>query len=160
MKATPVEIEKYLGILAETPRQIMQYTKGIEEARLQFKTDRKSWSVNDILAHLRSCADLWTHSIYAMLAEQEPRFSDINERKWAKVTRYAELPFHESIQVYRLQRENLLRVLNSLPFESWERSAIIFERKHTVFTQVRRLAKHETDHVEQIEIILNRAQAT
>ena len=93
-----------------------------------------------------------------MLAEQEPSFSDTNECKGAKVTRYTELPFHESIQMYCLQRENLRRVLNGLPFESWERSAIIFERKHTVFTQVRRLAKHETDHVEQIEIILNQAR--
>src|ERR1051325_710473 len=134
MKATPSEIEKYLRIISETKQQIAQAAKGLQEARLQFKADSKSWSVNDILAHLRSCADLWTHSIYAMLAEQEPRFSDINERKWAMVTRYAERPFHESFQVYSLQRENLLRVLNSLPFESWERSAIIFERKHTVFT--------------------------
>ena len=157
MKATPAEIENYLGIIAETPRQIMRCTKGVDEARLQFRADSKSWSVNDILAHLRSCADLWTHSIYAMLAENEPTFSDINERKWTKVTRYAELPFHESFQVYYLQREHLLRVLNGSPFESWERSAIIFERKHTVFTQVRRLAKHETGHVEQIDIILNRA---
>src|SRR5690349_25001284 len=121
MKATPAEIENYLGILSETPQRIGKAAKGLDEARLQFKADSKSWSVNDILAHLRSCADLWTHSIYAMLAEQEPRFSDINERKWAKVTRYVELPFHESFQVYCLQRENLLRVLNGLPFEAWER---------------------------------------
>ena len=83
------------------------------------------------------------HSIYAMLAENEPVFSDIDERKWARVTRYAELPFGKSFQAFSLQRENLLRVLKVLPFESWERSAIIFERKHTVFTQTRRLAKHE-----------------
>jgi hypothetical protein len=89
-----------------------------------------------------------------MLTENEPTFSDIDEHKWAKVTRYAELPFRESFQAYSLQRENLLRVLKPLPFESWERSAIIFERKHTVFTQVRRLAKHETEHIEQIESLL------
>jgi len=154
MKATPSEIEKYLRIISETPQQIEQAAKGLEEARLQFKANAKSWSVNDILAHLRSCADLWTHSIYAMLAENEPMFSDINERKWAKVTRYAELPFKESFQAFSLQRENLLRVLKALPFESWERSAIIFERKHTVFSQVRRLAKHEAEHCEQIASLL------
>ena len=154
MKATPSEIEKYLRIISETPQQIKQAAKGLEEARLQFKANVKSWSVNDILAHLRSCADLWTHSIYAMLAENEPMFSDINERKWAKVTRYAELPFKESFQAFSLQRENLLYVLKALPFESWERSVIIFERKHTVFSQVRRLAKHEAEHCEQIASLL------
>jgi len=41
-----------------------------------------------------------------------------------------------------------------LPFEAWERSAIIFERKHTIFTQTRRMAKHEMAHLEQIENLL------
>jgi hypothetical protein len=154
MKATPSEIENYLRIISETPQQIAQAAKGLEEARLQFKPDGKSWSANDILAHLRSCADLWTHSIYAMLAENEPVFSDINERKWAKVTRYDETPFVESLQGFSLQRENLLRVLKALPLVSWDRSAIIFERKHTVFTQTRRMARHEQEHVEQIASLL------
>jgi hypothetical protein len=159
MKATPSEIEKCLRIISETPQRITQAAKGLDEARLQFKPDNKSWSVNDILAHLRSCADLWTHSIYAMLAENEPVFSDINERKWSKVTRYAELSFSESFQAFSSQRETLLRVLKALPFESWERSAIIFGRKHTVFTQTRRLAKHEQEHVRQIEELLNPTDA-
>ncbi|SRR6266498_5140207 len=154
MKATPSEIENYLRLISETPQQIAQAAKALEEAHLRFKPDAKSWSANDVLAHLRSCADLWTHSIYAMLAENEPVLSDINERKWAKATRYAEVPFVESFQAYSLQRKNLLRVLRELPFESWERSAIIFERKHTVFTETRRMAKHEQEHVEQIASLL------
>src|SRR6476659_6142610 len=132
MKATPFEIEKYLSTISGTPQRIAQATTGFDEARLQFKADRQSWSANDILAHLRSCADLWTHSIYAMLAENEPVFSDINERKWAKVTRYDESPFFESLQAFSLQRRNLLHVLKVLPLVSWERSAFIFERKYTV----------------------------
>lgn len=154
MKATAKEIEKYLSILSETPQRIQQAVMGMDEKYLQSQADDKSWSVNQILAHLRSCADLWTHSIYAMLAEKEPVFSDINQRKWAKVTQYAEVSFAESFQAYALQRENLLRVLQALPFEAWERSALIFKRRHTVFTQTRRMAKHETEHVEQIKNLL------
>lgn len=154
MKSTPSEIKKYLVVLSETPPRIAQAVEDIDDVHLQQRTDAKSWSANDILAHLRSCADLWTHSIYAMLAENEPEFSDINERKWAKVTRYAELPFEESFQVFSLQRKNLVHVLQTLAFESWERSAIIFGRKHTVFTQARRMANHENEHVEQLESLL------
>ena len=154
MKATPSEVEKYLGVISETPQRIQLAVNGFEEDQLQTGMDAKTWSVNDILAHLRSCADLWTHSIYAMLAEQEPVFSDINERNWTKATRYTQLPFHKSFLAYSLQRENLVYVLRNLPFEAWERSAIIFERRHTVFTQTRRLAKHETEHLKQIEAVL------
>lgn len=154
MKATTVESEKYLKILGQTPLVIARLTKPIDDLLLQTRTDNKSWSVNDILAHLRSCADLWTHSIYAMLAEKQPVLPDINERKWAKVTGYAEVPFAESFQSFSLQRENLLRVLRVLPFEAWETSAMIFERKHTIFTQVRRMAKHENEHCQQMEALL------
>jgi hypothetical protein len=154
VKATPAEVQKYLGVISETPGKIGVLVKGWEEHRLQYRADARSWSASDILAHLRSCADLWTYSIYAMLAEKEPSFSDINERKWAKVTRYADLPFHQSFQAYSLQRESLVRVLKDLPFDSWERSAMIFERRHTVFTQTRRLAKHETEHLEQMDGLL------
>ena len=156
MKVTQSEVEKYLGIISEVPVRITQLVDGSDEMCLYARKDVKSWSVSDILAHLRSCSDLWTHTMYAMLAETEPVFSDINERKWANVTRYAEMPFYQSLQVYSLQRENLVRVLIDLPLESWERSAIIFERRHTVFTQTRRLAKHDTDHIEQISSLLGR----
>ena len=154
MKATPSEIEKYLKCVEDTQIRIIRAANGLDETSLHFEPDKNSWSANDILAHIRACADLWTHSIYAMLAENEPEFSDINERRWAKVTRYAEVPFAESFQAFSLQRATLLRVLKSLPFESWERSAIIFGRKHTVFTQTRRMAKHEGEHCEQIENLL------
>ena len=154
MKATPVEVQKYLKIISETPERIGLLVKGLDADRLHYRADVRSWSVNDILAHLRSCADLWTHSIYAMLAEKEPTFSDIDERRWAKVTRYAELPFYRSFQAYSLQRESLVHVLKDLPFESWERSALILARRHTVFTQTRRLAKHEIEHLGQIERLL------
>lgn len=154
MKATPVEIKKYLTILEETPRTIANLSKSVDVVSLQTKSDSKSWSANDVLAHLRSCADLWTHSIYAMLAEKQPALPDIDERKWAKATGYTEVPFAESFQVFSLQRQNLLRILRALPFEAWEKSALIFERKHTIFTQVRRMAKHEHEHCEQMEVLL------
>jgi uncharacterized damage-inducible protein DinB len=144
-------------MISETPERIGLLVKGMEEDRLHYRADVRSWSVNDILAHLRSCADLWTHSIYAMLAESEPALSDIDERKWAKITRYAELAFFQSLQAYSLQRESLVSVLINMPFDSWERSALMLERRHTVFTQTRRMAKHETEHLEQIEALLRGA---
>lgn len=154
MKATGAEIEKYLATISETPGRIAQLAARCDEAQLHFKADTKTWSASDILAHLRACADLWIHSIYAMLAEHEPVFPDIDERKWAKVTRYAELPFHESLQAFSLQRETLLRVLHGLSNQSWERPASILGRRHTVFTQTRRLAKHEMEHIGQLKSAL------
>ncbi|RPJ25719.1 MAG: hypothetical protein EHM33_13715 [Chloroflexi bacterium] len=59
MKVTSVEIEEYLRLLSQTSHRITKATNGLEEARLKSRTEEQPWSVNDILAHLRSCADVW-----------------------------------------------------------------------------------------------------
>ena len=154
MKATPTEIERYLKLLEETPRHVAKITKPFDEARLQFKPEKTLWSVNDILAHLRSCADVWGDSIERMLAEENPTVPYRHPHQWIKKTNYPELPFHESFQAFTTQRKKLLRVLKPLSFEDWWRAVIIKGREHTVFTQVRRLATHENVHCEQIESLL------
>jgi hypothetical protein len=154
MKATPVEIEKYLNFLEESPRRIRTLSKGIDGARLQFRLDNKTWSANDILAHLRSCADVWGDSIDRMLMEDNPTVPYRHPRQWVKKTNYPELPFRASFQAFVKQRRRLLKILKSLSFEDWSRGATIKNREHTVFTQARRMALHEQVHCGQIESLL------
>jgi len=154
MKVSSVEIEKYLNLLAETSRRLSKATNGLDDARLKTRTKERPWSVNDILAHLRSCADVWGGSIDAMLAEQKPTIPYRHPRQWIKKTSYPELPFPESFKTFVAQRKKLLETLTGLPFEDWSRAGIIKGREHTVFTQVRRMALHEQVHCEQIENLL------
>ena len=157
MKATQKEIDQILYALANTPLQIVNSTKGVDVSLLRAKSDRNLWSANDILAHLRSCADVWGNSIAAMLAEDTPTLPDLHPRKWIRETNYLELPFHESFQAFVKQREKSLVTLKRLSFDDWSRAAMIGGRKHTVFTQARRMAKHENEHCEQIENLLQGA---
>ncbi len=155
MKATQPEVEQYLEMLEETPRRIKRATGSMDGARLRRKTDLEPWSVNDILAHLRACADVWGDSIAAMLAEENPKVSYRHPRQWIKKTDYPQLRFQESFQAFVTQRKKLLKVLKPLAFADWSRAAIIQGREHTVFTQARRMATHESMHCEQIESLLN-----
>jgi len=154
MNITPDEIEKYLGLLSNTSRRIMKATQGFDDLRLQYKIDKKAWSVNDILAHLRSCADVWGGSIEAMLAQDTPTLPYRHPRQWIKKTNYPDLMFQESFQAFRMQRKSLLNVLSNLPFEDWSRAAMIKHREHTVFSETRRMALHEDIHCQQIEELL------
>ena len=101
MKATPDEIEKYLKLLSETPRRIASVSRGIENSRLHLKPDEASWSANDILAHLRSCADVWGKTIQEMLIKDNPTLPYIHPRQWVKKTNYLELEFHTSFRLYQ-----------------------------------------------------------
>ena len=154
MKVNSAEIEKYLNLLAQTSRRLSKATNGLDARHLQSRTQEQPWSVNDILAHLRSCADVWGDSIAAMLAEQKPTIPYHHPRQWIRKTNYPELPFPGSFQAFVAQRKKLLKVLKGLSFEDWSRAGIIKGREHTVFTEVRRMALHEQVHCEQIENLL------
>jgi hypothetical protein len=154
MKITPAGIEKILKVLEQTSRRISDATIHIDEERLYARLDKRSWSAKDILAHLRSCGDVWGDSIQSMLAEDHPKLPDLHPGQWIKQTNYAELEFHKSLKAYINQRRELLGALKTLSFEDWSRGAIIGGRKHTVFSQVRRMGKHETEHCEQLESLL------
>ena len=154
IQATPDEIEKHLIVLAQTPECITACTRDLDDSSLAASPDVKTWSAVQLLAHLRACADLWGYTIYSMLAENTPAFSLIDERRYAKAVRYADLTFSASFDVFCLQRAELLAVLRHLTIDKWERSGMQEGRTISVFRQVRRMALHEMEHCNQLEVLL------
>ena len=51
-------IEQVLSLLAETPRRLEGLTAALASAQLRSAPSDDEWSVNDVLAHLRGCADV------------------------------------------------------------------------------------------------------
>ncbi len=142
--------------MKESSARIEAATSAVNLTDLHARVDNKSWSVNEILAHLRSCADVWGTSIDAMLEQETPTLPNVHPRKWIKQTNYLDLDFHDSFKVYAAQRKKLLKILMKLPFKDWSRGAMIGGRIHTVFSQARRIAKHDTEHCDQIEGLLKK----
>jgi hypothetical protein len=105
---TSVEIEALLQILANTPRHLATVSRGLSDARLQLKPDADSWSANEILAHLRACADVWGQSIQTMLDQDHPALRYISPRAWIRKTDYPQLAFQPSLQAFTRQRKALL----------------------------------------------------
>lgn len=159
MDITRAEAEEYLQILADTPLRLAAASQGIEDARLSFKADQRSWSANDILAHLRACADVWGNCIQVMLAQEHPIIPYISPRTFIRKTDYPKQAFHSSLAAFTRQREELLRVLQAMDLDGWSRGGVLDDHhrllEHTVFSTARRLAKHELEHCEQLESMLS-----
>jgi hypothetical protein len=109
----------------------------------------------EILAHLRACADVWGSTIESMLSNEAPSLPDIHPRMYIKQTPYPSLDFRDSLKAFSRQRQKLLRTLKSLRFDDWSRGPLIGNRRHTVFSQARRMAKHEMEHAARIELLLS-----
>jgi hypothetical protein len=162
MNITSAGIEQVLALLAETPRRMASLTADLDQAQLHTPPDQASWSVNTILAHLRSCADVWGKSILAMIAQDNPTLRYVSPRTRMRKTDYVEQEFHRSLLAFTKQRADLLASLNSLSNEGWSRAAIftgtVRGRDQTVFSYALRIAEHELQHLEQFESILNAVQ--
>ncbi len=154
MYDTPRPIAELLALLAAAPARMAQSTAALSAAQLRAAPAPGQWSANDILAHLRACADVWGGGIARILAEDEPVFRAVNPRTWINQTDYPQLEFAPSLAAYTAQREALLAVLESLPPEAWLRGATVKGAgktlRRTVLSYAEWLANHERSHLKQI----------
>lgn len=151
-------IEQVLALLATTPPRLTALTAGLSPAQLRTAPNSGEWSANDVLAHLRACADVWGDCIAAIIAQDRPTLRAINPRTWIERTDYLDLAFQPSLGAFAAQRAELLAVLEPLPPEGWSRAATVTGAgkplQRTVLSYARWLARHERPHVKQIERII------
>ena len=161
MPRTSFPIEQLLAVLTDTPRRIAEVTAGVPAAVLHAAPPNQ-WSANDVLAHLRSCADVWGGNIERMLAEEKPTVRAVSPRTWIKSTDYPDLRFRPSLQAFTVQREGFLPVLEQIAPRDWSRTAIVLGAgsplELTVLGYAQRLARHERPHVKQIARVVQAMQ--
>jgi hypothetical protein len=155
----PLTTEQVLAMLAATPPRIAALTAGLLPAQLHTAPAPNEWSVNEVLAHLRACADMWGNCIVEMIAHDRPTLRAVNPTTWINKTDYREQAFQPSLHAFTTQRTDLLAVLEPLAPDGWERAATVtgagkvLERVVLFYAQW--LAGHERPHVKQIERIVN-----
>lgn len=159
MPSRSLTIEQVLTLLAETPARITALTAGLTPAQLHTAPNHDGWSANDVLAHLRACADVWGNCMMAIVVQDRPTLRAVNPRTWIKKTDYLEQEFQPSLQAFAAQRADLLAALEPLARKGWSRPATvtgagkILER--TVLFYGQWLAGHERQHRKQFERIVN-----
>jgi len=158
MSGKLLTIEQVLTLLAETPPRLAALTAALSPIQLRISPSPDEWSANEVLAHLRSCADVWGNCIAMILAEDMPTLRAVNPTTWIKKTDYPELDFQSSLRSFTTQRAELLAVLEALPPEGWSRAATVIGAgnilNRTVLFYAQWLARHERSHFKQIKHIV------
>ncbi len=163
MPSTSPTIERVLTLLRETPVRIAALPADLSPETLQMRPTPDEWSANEVLAHLRACADVWGNCIMTIIAQDRPTWRAVSSRTWIKQTDYPELAFRPSLRAFMTQRADLLAILSPLPIDAWERSARVrmvgrvLER--TVLSYAERLVVHERPHIKQIACIAGTVHA-
>jgi hypothetical protein len=158
MSSGTFTIEQALTLLAETPLRLAALTEKQLPAQLRTAPSHDEWSANDVLAHLRSCADVWGKYMRRILTENGPTIRAVSPRAWIDRTDYLDLDFAPSLRAFTTQRAELLAVLEPLPSAAWHRAATVTgvgsPLQRTVLDYAERMTRHERTHVKQIEGIL------
>jgi hypothetical protein len=153
MPRKPITVEEALTLLAATPARISAATDDLPLDRQHAAPGE--WSANDVLAHLRACADVWGGCIRTILAEDHPTLRAIDPRTWMAQTNYPDLDFQDSFRSFATQRADLLSLLELLPPDDWSRTATVTGAGRPLVRSVQSyaewLARHERPHIRQIE---------
>lgn len=151
-------IEQARALLTETPIRLAALTADLSPAQLRAAPRPDEWSANDVLAHLRACADMWGGCMLRIIAEDHPTLRAVNPLTWIAQTNYPTLEFRPSLRAFTAQRAELLAALESLPPEGWARAATVTGAgavlERTVLFYARWLAGHERTHVKQVARIV------
>ena len=154
MARQQMTVEQILSVLRDTPGRLSGLTGDLTESELQAAPEPGEWSVTEIAAHLRSCADVWGQAIKMIAATDHPTIRAVSPTTWIKSTDYRELAFTTSLQEFRKQRDQLLALLGHLPDQGWSRSATVLgggrPLELTVHSYANRLARHERTHWRQV----------
>jgi hypothetical protein len=146
--------DEILGLLAGAPAEIAAATTALTAAETETAPLAGEWSLVQLLAHLRACADVWGGAMAAIAGGQPGPLRAVNPLTWVERTDYRNLPFDDSLRAYTEQRQELLPQLRRLPPAGWERTVWVTGAgrplQRSVLFYGRWLAGHERSHRRQI----------
>ena len=164
MSQRQVPAAEVVALLATNAERIAELARAASTTELNTAPEPGEWSATDVLAHLRSCADMWGRAIEQILAADHPTIRATNPRTWIHETDYLELEFAKSFGAFVKQRKELIASLEALSPEDWNRAATVTGAgrplERTVHFYAQWLAKHEGPHVKQIAKAISAARTT
>ena len=148
--------------LAEVPKRIAGLASGHNEKRLTWRPDAQAWSASDVLAHLRSCAEVRGKWIAAMLDRDHPTVRAISPR--SAFRKYVDRDFASSLKEFAEERAALVKRLRGLDDTGWARGLTFTgasprSTEQTLAKCATDLLSHEHVHLEQIRQVLDTAAA-
>ena len=152
---TPAEI---MAILPATADQIADIASGLSSEELNAQPTPGDWSINYILAHLRSSEVVLGGQMMRIVAEDHPSWKRLSPREYIRRTDFPGWQFEPALEAFRAHRAQLLDVLTPLPEQGWLRTALVTDSPGKVVDHTLRfygnwLADHERGHVDQIREI-------
>jgi hypothetical protein len=144
-----------LAVQRRTPELLTQLVEGKHETDFQERPETGKWSVTELLAHLADAEIAASWRYRQMIEHNGGPLSPYDQQLWNTLGSNASRNSADSLQLFRLLRENNLRMFDQLTDEQWNSHGIHAERgEMSVRDLMQQLAGHDLNHMEQIRNIL------
>ena len=138
-----------------TAATLKKAIQGLSSAQLKWRSAPGKWSISEILAHLTDAEIVASWRMRSVIGENGITIQPFDQDSWASVFRYQDRDARQSLETFRVLRENNLAMLKEIPREIWENHGLHLERgKETISHQARMFAGHDTNHILQGEMIV------
>lgn len=129
--------------------------------QLKWRPEPEKWSIAEIVAHLADVEIVASWRMRSVLGANGTAIQAFDQDAWAAVFQYGKRDARQSLEVFRVLRENNLAMLKALPRESWDNYGMHSERgKETIAHLTRMFAGHDANHVLQVERIVSALKST
>jgi len=147
-----VEGQDAIKVQKSTAGKLKTLIRGLTPKQLKWKPEPGKWSIAEIVAHLADAEIVGSWRMRLIVGASGTTIQPFDQEVWASAFQYRKRDAKQSVEVFRVLRENNLAMLKALPRESWENYGMHQERgKETVAHVVRMFAGHDANHVKQIE---------
>ncbi len=147
-----VEGQDAIRVQRASAAKLRKLIQGLGSKELKWKPEPGKWSIAEIVAHLADVEIVAGWRMRAILGSNGTPIQPFDQDVWASVFEYSKRDPKQSLEVFRVLRENNLAMLKALPPESWDNYGMHAERgKETIAHLARMFAGHDTNHIKQVE---------
>lgn len=152
-----------LKALSGSPAVLEQLLKGrtVEDPIWDFKPDPVRFSLRELLAHLADWEPIWLERFIRMRDESRPFLPSVDEGQIAAARGYSNLDPIHSLARFRVGREDLVKMLDTLSTSDWDRTG---EREFvgplTLQMMASYVLSHDGYHLLQVVEWLNLAEVS
>jgi hypothetical protein len=150
-----VEGQDALKVQRTTAAKLKKLTHGLTPKQLKSQPEPGKWSIAEILAHLADAEIVASWRMRSVLGANGITIQPFDQDVWTSVFQYAKRDPKQSLELFRVLRENNLAMLMAIPHEAWDNYGMHLERgKETIAHMARMFAGHDANHALQIERIV------
>lgn len=143
--------QSLMAILLSTPAALDTMMRSAPAKYWNENPQPGEWCFTEIICHLRdSDREVNLQRLERILAEENAFFAAVNADAWSATRAYCSEDAHEALAGFVASRRELVKRLQMLPIEAWQRSA-----RHAIFgpTELIELvgfiASHDRTHIQQ-----------